>query len=186
MSLEIDTTPAIATTLEAIEEMCEVTIPDLAVVLSPDVQGMALLLVAIRRAMAQLRWAADELEDEITKVMPSKTMNVAGLGQIEMRTGASRKGWDKEGLIANLTHQIAVDQPPIANAITGEVVSPHAVVEGVLQQFLIAATPSWKTTGLREFHIDPDEYCTTTWGRKTIQTPSVEVWTHGDPSTATE
>lgn len=166
----------------AIEQLAAVQIPDLAVVLSPDVQGMALLLAALRRAMAQLRWAADELEDEITKAMPGKEVEVPGLGKIEMRTGSSRKGWDKDALTRTMIHTIAADYSPTAlvDPISGEEVDVHHFVEHVITLWCDAATPSWKSTGLRQFKIDPDEYCEVTWGRKTITMPLTEMWSGSD------
>lgn len=166
----------VAATLEMIEEMCQVNVPDLAVVLSPDVHGMAQLLAALRRAKEQIKWAEEQLEDEITKVMKTKFEDVVGLGRIEMRTGTTRKGWDKDALVATMKQVIAGELPRLVATATGEVIPSREIVDEVLDQFLVVATPSWKTTGLRQFHIDPEDYCTTTYGRKTIQTPPTEVW----------
>lgn len=162
--------------LAAIDTMSHDTIPLLAAKLSPDVDGMVLLLQSIRRAMAQLRWAADELEDEIVKAIPAKEMVVAGVGAITLRTGTKRTGWDKEGLVNVLTARIADDPAILCEVETGEMLTPSQQVERILSRFLEAATPSWKVTGLRAFKIDPDEYCSTTYGRKTVQTPTVEPW----------
>lgn len=172
-----DHSTSVADTLAAVEQICAVNIPDLAVVLSPDIAGMAQLLAAIRRAVAQLKWADEQLEDEIVKVMRTKEEQVPGLGTIEMRTGSSRKGWDKDGLNRALTQVIAGDLTPVANVETGEVIAPQRIVETVLSQYLVAATPNWKSTGLRQFGINPDDYCEVTWGRKSITTPKVEIWT---------
>lgn len=170
--------------LNDIDEMCRKTIPDLAVLMSPDVDGMCQLLQLLRIAAAQMRWAIDGLEDEIVKVMPGKQVEVAGLGVVEMKTGASRKAWDKDALVSRLVSRIGDDPEAFVDVETGEFLPPAEVADRVIKAFLLAATPSWKVTGLRAFMIDPDEYCETTWGRKTIQTPKVEPWaaTQGDNS----
>lgn len=168
-----DDVPAV---LAAIDAMSHDTIPLLAAKLSPDVDGMIVLLQDLRRAQAQLRWAADELEDEIVKAMPTKEMVVAGVGSCTLRTGTKRTAWDKEGLVGVLTARIADDPGILCELETGEMLTPSQQVSRILDRFLEAATPSWKVTGLRKFRVDPDEYCETNYGRKTIQTPTPEPW----------
>lgn len=149
-------------------------IPDVATVLSPDIDGLAMLLAMIRRAIRQLQDAAVFVEDELVKVMPGKTREVVGLGVIEMHTGAVRKGWDKEGLTQALIHVLAHELPDLINPETGEQINLVQMVERLVTMFTDAATPSWKVTGLRKYGIDPEDYCETSWGRKTIQTPTLQ------------
>ncbi len=172
---DLDTYP-IDRVLAQLDRMCKTTVPDLSVKLSPDVDGMVTLLQQLRRAAAQLRWATDELEDEIAKVMPHKEVEVPGVGLVTLRTATSRKAWDKEGLMSVLTARIADEPGLYADEDTGELLTPTQTVEHVLASFLQAATPSFKSTGLRAFRIDPDEWCETSYGRKTIQTPTPEPW----------
>lgn len=172
-ALDPDDVPAV---LAAIDTMSHDTIPLLGAKLAPDVDGMVVLLQDLRRAQAQLRWAADELEDEIVKAMPHKEMVVAGVGAITLRTGTKRTQWDKDGLVGVLTARIADDPEILCEVETGEMLTPSQQVSRILSRFLEAATPSWKITGLRAFRVDPDEYCSTAYGRKTIQTPTPEPW----------
>lgn len=169
-----------------VDRMCHDTIPLMAVKLSPDVDAMALLLQDVRRAIAQLRWADETLEDEIVKAMPTKDMDVAGVGRIELRTGTKRTAWDKDGLVGVLTARIADDPTIVCEPETGELLSPHEQVERILGRFMEAATPSWKVTGLRAFKVDPDEYATTTYGRKTVQMPKVDPWPDTEPKEEAE
>lgn len=166
----------VAAVLAAIDQMSHDTIPLLAAKLSPDVDGMIVLLQDLRRAQVQLRWAADELEDEIVKAMPHKEMVVASVGAVTLRTGTKRTQWDKDGLVGVLVARIADDPEILCEVETGEMLTPSQQVERILDRFLEAATPSWKITGLRKFRVDPDEYCTTAYGRKTVQTPTVDPW----------
>lgn len=159
--------------LAALDDYCARVVPHLAVMLSPDLDGMVQLLVALRRGQAQLRWAAEQLEDEIVKVMPARDTEVPGVGRVELRTGTTRKQWDKEALVAALVARIGDDPTILADPDTGELHPPAHIAETVIARFLEAATPSWKVTGLRKYRIDPDEFCETTYGRKTISTPTV-------------
>lgn len=173
MNPDPDDVPAV---LAAIDAMCHDTIPIVAAKLSPDVDGMVVLLQALRRAQAQMRWAEEELEDEIVKVMPRKDMVIDGVGAATLRTATARKQWDKDGLVAVLVARIADDPEILVEVDTGEMLTPHEQAERIIGLFLEAATPSWKTTGLRRFKIDPDEWCETTYGRKTVQTPKPDPW----------
>lgn len=157
-----------------IEHLARTTLPDLAVLVAPDVDGLAQLLVAVRRAQAQLRWAEETLEDELVKAMPGKDAEVPGVGMITLRTGTSRKAWDKDGLVDRLVAKIGDEPAFFVDEETGEFLTPSETARQVIAGFMRAATPSWKVTGLREFRIDPDEFCETTWGRKSIQTPPID------------
>lgn len=158
-------------TFADIEWLSRHTVPDLAALLAPDVDGLALLLVAVRRAIAQMRWAEEALEDELVRSMPGKEAEVAGVGMITLRTGTTRKAWDKDALLAKLIARIGDEPAVFVDPETGEFLTPHATAASVIAEFLACSTPSWKVTGLRRWHIDPDEFCETTYGRKTIQTP---------------
>lgn len=162
--------------LRRIDEMCHTTIPNLAVLLSPDVDAMVTTLQLLRIAGAQLRWATEELEDEIVKIMPGKQVEVVGVGMAELKTGAARKGWNNEAITDVLVARIGDDPAVFCDSETGEFLPPQRVAGMVINAFLEVARPSWRVTALRGYRIDPDEYCTTTWGRKTIVTPKVEPW----------
>jgi hypothetical protein len=166
-----------------IDKLAAKDVPDLAVLLAPDVDAMVLLLVALRRAIAQLKWADEELEAEIVKAMPGKDVEVPGVGTVTMRTGTTRTAWDKPALVAALTARIADDPAILVNVETGELLPPAQTVEAVLSRFLESVTPSFKLTGLRAAKIDPGEYCSTSYGRKTIQLPPIEAWVSGEEPT---
>lgn len=162
--------------LALIDEFASKTVPYLAVILSPDVEGMIQMLVAVRRAQAQLRWAEEQLEDEIVKVMPAKDLDVPGVGTVTLRTGTSRKQWDNDGIVDVLVARIGDNPHVLCDPDTGETLPPHEVAALAIRTFLEVARPSWRTTQLRSYRIDPDEYCETTYGRKTLQTPPVVAW----------
>src|SRR5512141_2222718 len=128
------------------EDHTNKTIPDLAAVISPDVDALAHLLSRLRLCKFLLGMAEQEVEDQLVKVMPGKTYEVNGLGVIEMHTGATRKAWKKEELIDALVHSIASDLPTLADMDTGEMINLIDHVRNLVEMFTDAATPSWKVT----------------------------------------
>lgn len=167
------TTDSLTATFAAIEHLAAKTIPDLAVLISPDYAGLAALLQALRRAIAQLRFAETELEDELVKVLPGRDTEIPGVGMATLRTGTKRTQWDKTGIVAAVTARIADEPSVFVDTDTGEFLPPAQVAERIITAFLEVGTPSWKTTGLRAMTINPDEYCETVYGRKTVQLPSL-------------
>jgi hypothetical protein len=135
---------------------------------------LAVLLVNLRRAKRLLDYAALYVEDELVKAMPHKTILVGDVGEITVHTGAKRNQWDRSGLVTALSHAIGEGVPPLVDTQTGEQVDHVALVNQILTAFIESATPSWKVTGLRAWHIDPDDYCTVEWGRKSIESPVTE------------
>lgn len=156
-----------------VDHFCDVLVPDTCVIISPDAGSLGMLLARLRRSIALLRDAATYVEDEMCKVMPGKEVMVQGVGVAEMHTGASRKAWDKEALVDVAAHVVADVVPSAVIPESGEFINEIQVARDVLGVFLEMSTPSWKVTGLRKYKVNPDEFCETTWGRKTIQMPSL-------------
>lgn len=173
---EMSTEQTVDAYLGCVEALAGYLAPDLAVVMSPFIPGLALLLAKLRKAQTELKEAAEFVEDELTRIMPGRNFDCGTpVGAIEMHTGATRKEWDKAGLTDSMVHAIAGHSPNLVNADTGEMVNLMQHVRELVEMFTDAATPSWKVTGLRKYGINPDEYCTTTWGRKTIAMPYTSV-----------
>jgi hypothetical protein len=183
MTPDPDDIPAV---LAAVDRLCHDRIPLAAAKLSPDVDALVLLLQDVRRAQAQLAWAAEELEDQIVKDMPAKEIVVAGVGPVTLRTGTKRTQWDHDGLMAAMVARIADEPSILCDIETGELLTPTQTVERVVGMLREAVTPSWKTTGLRAARINPDEYCSVAFGRKTIQLPKVEPWPDHQPQETAE
>lgn len=161
-------------TFDAIETLAAKTLPDTAVLLSPDYAGLAALLQALRRAIAQLKFAEQDLEDELAKVLPGRDTEIPGVGMATLRTGTKRTAWDKAGIVAAVTARIADEPSVFVDDKTGEFLPPAQVAERVIGAFLEVGTPSWKTTGMRALRLDPDEFCEVAYGRKTVQLPVID------------
>lgn len=172
---DFETGDTLTEAFATIEYLAAKLVPDAAVLLSPDYAAMALLLHALRRAIAQLRFADEELEQELVKVLPGKETDVPGLGILTLRSGTTRKQWDKAGLVAAVTARIADEPSVFVDDETGEFLPPAQVAERVIGAFLEVGTPAWKTTGLRAMRLDPDEWCEVNYGPKSVQMPAVDV-----------
>jgi hypothetical protein len=150
------------------------TLVDAAVEMAPAVQPLGVLLANVRKAKTLLDLVALFVEDEMVKASPGKQFVIDGVGEAELHTGAKRTAWDKPAVMTALAHVLAGTLPDLVDTSTGEPVDQVALVQGVLDGLLKSVTPNFKVTGLRAAFIDPDEYCTTEWGRKSIQLPSIE------------
>lgn len=144
-----------------------------------DPVGLAKLLANMRLAMQELAAAAQYVENTLAIAMVDKTMTVEGIGEVERHTGASRKEWDTESLLGVVEMAVATTvlgdmEGLLVDTDTGEAVDLVTMTHDIITEFRKAATPSWKVTGLRAMHVDPNNYCTTTWGRKTVQMPKLE------------
>lgn len=144
---------------------------DTAAKIAPNHEALAELAYNLRRAKDVLVDAAQYVEDELVKAMPNKVVTIDGIGEVEYHTGAKRTQWDKEALIAIASHAVAGAVPVLIDAETGEVQDPYMLTDTIITEWCAIATPSWKVTGLRLHGIDPDQFCETTWGRKTIDMP---------------
>jgi len=89
----------------------------------------------------------------------------------EVKGGKDRKSWQHDDLAWAVCRPIAV------NENTGEVVTEIAeIIDQVRSRLLNCAQVSgWRVTQLRPLGIDPERYCESTPGRKTVQvTPAIE------------
>lgn len=127
------------------------------------VHGLAQLL-PLRRDLSDLLRA---VEDDIARLMPSKTVEVEGVGVVERRKGTDRKKWDWDSLLPLLI-RLWVDPDG-----TGEMPAAPEVVERMkaLITDVVGTTPSKgpKVTPLRAAGVDPDEYCESSPGRVSVQ-----------------
>jgi hypothetical protein len=144
-----------------------------------DPVGLAKLLANLRLARLEFDAAIQYVETTLANAMVDKTMVIEGLGEIERHTGAQRKEWQSDELSRSVEMAVALEvlnqlSGMLVDSTTGEPIDLVALTHDIVTEYRRAATPSWKVTGLRAMHIDPGDYCTTTWGRKTVQTPKIE------------
>lgn len=111
-------------------------------------------LDALLRDLRELRRAC---EQDVVELIPAKKAFVEGVGFVEVKTDIRRRNWQSRDLA----------MAAVANAVeAGDVDHPMDVVELMLAMFSISAA---KVTALRERGFDPDEWCETEWGHRTIR-----------------
>jgi hypothetical protein len=119
-------------------------------------------LHAVRSQIAALRLREGELVDELAAEMTEDRLEVPELGVFERRRKADRKAWDHEGIRRELWKraECSVDHE------TGEIESE---AEAQVRTVFECARPEWRTTALRKYGIDPNEYAEVTYGGYSIQ-----------------
>lgn len=142
--------------------------PTAAVAVESRVHLLAEELVALKADRKDLDLKIQEVEDALVDAMAEDRqweVEVPGIGVIKRHGGKKRSTWRHEDLWRAVTtyarNHRKVDEE------TGEL---EAEWESVSRNLRAAAAPSyWRKTALAPMTIDPDEYCSTTVGRQTIE-----------------
>lgn len=132
-----------------------------------DYESLAFGVVALKGLVDDVRVLIRSIEDDVVGLLPSKRVEVEGLGVLERRRGSARKAWASEDLLGRVI-RLAVDPDG-----TGEL-PPAADLLDRLRSTLVAVVPftgslSWRVGALRELGLDPDEWCQTEPGRVALQ-----------------
>jgi hypothetical protein len=119
----------------------------------------ARLLVLVRQARNALAVAEAELQRHVASLMPTKRVEVSGVGVLDRHAAGSRKGWDHDATRKAVVARLA-DDLPYAGAVTedGERVPLAPMVADVVAAWAKVCGYQWKVTGLRELGLDPDLY----------------------------
>jgi len=121
-------------------------------------------LLAIRTQRQALADIEASRESVLARVMPSSTLDFPGL-HLERKGGRDRKEWNHDGLLPALAENFATDTE------TGEydpTLTP--LYCDAVRHYLRAAqvTGYRTTTGLKPLGIDPDAFCKSEPGRRTV------------------
>ena len=146
----------LAELLELIAYTADTTVPDAVDVYKNEPAALTAILRTLREAITFLKDSYQVVEDALVEAMPSKEMEIPGIGVIQRRSGTARKSWDHQALWRDVTQVLLSDSE-----------GP----EDFVARLRTVVTPSWKVTGLRPLGIDPDEYCEVSYGRRTVQLP---------------
>lgn len=122
-------------------------------------------LSQVRRVLSDL---LREVETDLYRIMPDKKQTVSGVGTLEKKRGSNRKKWQSAELVSHLV-RLALDPEG-----TGEIPADPMEAAGKVVEVLTACAPftgslGWRATALRDWGIDPDEWCETTPGRESIR-----------------
>lgn len=82
---------------------------------------------------------------------------------VEIKAGASRKTWDHKSLMSDVSRRL-VDKN--IDLETGEIAkSPRELIEEAIDYMGVSY---WKVSKLKELHIDADQYCEVSEGKKNL------------------
>lgn len=127
-----------------------------------DLDVLAVELRDLRGISKLLRLIDDDISERIVPQISGRlSVEIEGVGVIQAKKGAERKGWDHEGLV-RLVVALGRDERKI-DLETGEALESEAdaVVRALVE---CAGIRDWRTTKLRSRGIDPDEFCSVSYG----------------------
>lgn len=121
-----------------------------------EVKDRAALWLRLRELAKQFCILRDQLNRELAQAMPTKKVEVPGLGLLERMAGCDRRNWDHQ-LVASAVLAAVEEQPELrCDPETGELMP---IGEALVRWLLEACLPGWRVTGLRQIGLDPDRYC---------------------------
>lgn len=121
-----------------------------------DLAEMAEALALVREVITRARSIEALLVDTIAATMTGPQADVDGW-RVERTRPRNRKAWDSEGLLSELARRADVDPE------TGEVFDAETarkrLIEAIRACVPLTGSLGWRTRALREWGIDPDEWC---------------------------
>lgn len=132
-----------------------------------DLDSLAHGLDSVRRLKRDLAMLESAIEADVAGLMPQATVEFDGF-VLQRRKGTDRKAWQSDELLTHLLTLAAHDPE------TGEVIEDvHEVRErtatAIKATLPIVPSTAWRVTGLRAIGLDPDEWCSTSPGRTSVQ-----------------
>lgn len=133
---------------------------------TPRVTELAAHLASLKARHRELGLSIQQAEGDLIDAMDGEwEVEVEGLGVFKRRAGTKRTAWRHDDMWRAMGRLAQADR--IVDPETGEV---ESVADSWSRHVVAACAPGyWRTTPLREWGIDPDEFCERTTGRSTIQ-----------------
>lgn len=130
-----------------------------------ELVDLALALDELREARRELGMVHDSVEGAVVDRMGKRwERTLDGFGTLRVRGGKSRTAWDHDTLFG-LALDRARSVEPLA--INGR---DETEAEAALRIVRSAAhVDYWRSKVLKGWGIVPDEYCSVTWGRRTVE-----------------
>lgn len=155
MSIELNDTSALLGA-RVLADMIDALDPEAQLAITgEDVEELAHLHVSLTRSAQRLSTIKAAVEAALVEVMPDKTVELPGLPVLERRQGSVRKAWQYEDVISALARQAEGDL--------------SALLDSLLACAPITPSMQWRVGELRARGLDPDEFCSSTPGRVSIQ-----------------
>lgn len=132
-----------------------------------DYETLIYGLVQLLPLVKDLSELARAVKQDIAATMPSRWVEIEGVGRVERKPDNRRSDWDWDQLLPRLI-RMYVD--PDGN---GALPEPAEVMDRMRELIVdvIGVTPSKgpRVTPLREMGLDPDEWCSVTRDKHTVQ-----------------
>lgn len=158
--------------LSAAVSDCDAEIPDYLKRFT-TAEAALYLLATVRTERQRLAEIEALLEAECARRMPSQRVELPGM-VAERKGGKDRKAWRHADLASAVVTGYLTDDDGLIADDDSETAQTARDVERLLLD--CAGIAYWKTTALRALGIDPDVYCDSTPGRRTVHI------TVGDPT----
>lgn len=133
------------------------------------------LLAQVRNQRVRLAQVESSLETEAARRMRKERLDrveLPGVGVFERKSGTARKQWDHSAVAGRVVQTLLVD--PTTGEPAPEEYRDFAYL---LRDRLLEAghVDYWRATQLRALGVNPDDFCTSTPGRSSVQyTPAGE------------
>ena len=172
--------------LEDVNYALNVSLPDVIDQWTGDPVALANLAHGLRVLIKNATVLYQKTEDDLIESMPLQEWLHPDLGVIEYRSASQRKKWDHDAVWTAVTRYVQGEPTVTFDFDSGEMLDPihneedrQRVIANVISYVRkFTSSPSWKVGrqtspgvydgGLRGAGIDPDEFCETTWSRRTI------------------
>lgn len=120
-----------------------------------ELAELAKSLSVIDREIRALREQRDHIVAAIVAAMPSKVVELPGVGSLERKKGNDRRRWDHETLLRVVLARSRDERR--ADPETGEYEDAGEAAVRVLAE--CAHVDYWRAAALKARGLDPDEYC---------------------------
>lgn len=131
-----------------------------------DLGRLAKELVQARELVRVVRDIAGRIEQGVARAMANeKKIVVEGVGTLERNIDISRKEWDHKLLASKLVANALVKY---AKENGGEMLD-ESTAQVVLEAIEKSCRTEWRVTGLAEYDINADDFCTKEYGQPRIR-----------------
>lgn len=137
----------------------------------PDLRALAERLSEVRAHRRALADIERDLEQRIADLMEADQVNLDDQITLERRRGSKRTKWQSEDLYRTLSTISAVDE----NGVMRTAYERFEVFRQAVHECIpLVPSLSWRAGALREWGIDPDEFCESEPGRVSVSVKVAE------------